>query len=94
MKVISYIPSKDEMLLKFRPVEGRPTKELGPFKLWWDDEGNISAIDIMPFMEELKEFEKNLNTIKLGGIWKGMKITDEDIRQAREELPQEIEGRW
>ena len=94
MKVISYIPSKDEMLLKFRLPKGRPTKELGRFKLWWDDKGNISAIDIMPFTEEREEFAKNLNTIKLGGIWKGMKITDEDIREAREELFQEIEGRW
>lgn len=94
MKIISYIPSKDEMLLKFRRTKGRPTKELGRFKLWWDDKGNICAIDITPFMEELKEFEKNLNTVKLGGIWKGMRITDEDIREAREELLQELEGRW
>ena len=94
MKAISYVPSKDEMLLKFRPVKGRPTKELGPFKLWWDDEGNICAIDIMPFTEELKRFQENLNTVKLGGIWKGIKITDEDIRQTREELLQKLEGRW
>ncbi len=94
MKVISYIPSKDEMLLKLGPVKGRPNKKLGPFKLWWDDEGNICAIDITPFIEELKEFEKNLNTVKLGGIWKGINITDEDIREAREELLQKLDGRW
>jgi len=94
MKAISYIPSKDEMLLKFRSVKGRPTKELGSFKLWWDNEGNICAIDIMSFTEELKRFEENLNTAKLGGIWKGIKITDEDIRQTREELLQKLEGRW
>ena len=94
MKAISYIPSKDEMLLKFRLPKGRPTRELGRFKLWWDDEGNISAIDIMPFREELEEFKQNLNTVKLGGIWEGRKITDEDIREAREELLQKLEGRW
>ena len=94
MKAISYIPSRDKMLLKFRPVKGRPTKELGRFKLWWDDKANICAIDIMPFMEELEEFKKNLNTVKLGGIWEGIKITDEDIRQTREELLQKLEGRW
>ena len=94
MKVISYIPSKDEMLLKLHPVKGRPTKELGRFKLWWDDKGNISAIDIMPFREELEEFKQNLNTVKLGGIWEGIKITDEDIRETREELLQKLEGRW
>lgn len=94
MKAISYIPSKDEMLLRFRPVKQRPTKELGPFKLWWDDEGNICAIDITPFMEELKEFEKNLNTVKLGGIWKGVKVTDEDIKEVRQGLLRKLEEKW
>lgn len=94
MKAISYIPSKDEMLLNFRPVKGRPSKNLGRYKLWWDDKGNICAINITPFIEELKEFERNLNTVKLGGIWKGANITDEDIREAREELLQKLEGRW
>ncbi len=94
MKAISYIPSKDEMLLKLRPIKGKPMKELGRFKLWWDDKGNICAIDITPFREELEEFKQNLYTVKLGGIWEGIKITDEDIRKAREELLQKLEGRW
>ena len=94
MKTVSYIPSKNELVLKFRPVKGKPTKELGRFKLWWDKEGYVYAIDIMPFTEELEEFKKNLNTIRLGGIWKGVKITEEDIRETREELLKQLEEKW
>jgi len=94
MKTISYIPSRDEILLKFRPVKGKPTKELGRFRLWWDKEGNIYAMAITSFMEELEEFKKNLNTIQLGSIWKGVRITDEDIKEARQELLKKLEGEW
>lgn len=94
MKTISYIPSRDEILLKFRPVKGKPTKELGRFRLWWDKEGNIYAMAITSFMEELEEFKKNLNTIQLGGIWKGVRITDEDIKETRQELLKKLEGEW
>jgi len=94
MKTVSYIPSNDELVLKFRPLEKKPTKELGRFRLWWDDEGHIYGIDIMPFMEELEEFKKNLNTIPLGGIWKGIKITEEDIKEIREDLLKKLEEKW
>ena len=94
MKTVSYIPSKDELVLKFRPVKGKPTKELGRFKLWEDDKGYVYAIDIISFTEELEEFKKNLNTIRLGGIWKDVKITEEDIRKTREELLKKLEEKW
>lgn len=88
---MQYIPSKDELILKIRPVKGRPNKKLQHFKLWWDDEGNISAIGITNYLKELKEFRKNLNVIQLGGIWKGVKITEEDIKKIREELLTKLE---
>jgi hypothetical protein len=88
---VSYIPSKDEMLLKIGPVKGKPTKELGRFKFWWDTEGNICAVDIVSYTEELEEFRQNLNTIRLGGIWKSVKITDKDIQETREELLRRLE---
>ena len=91
MKTASYIPSRDELVLKFRPVKGKPTKELGRFRLWWDKEGNIYAMAITSFMEELEEFKKNLNTIQLGSIWKGVRITDEDIKETRQELLKKLE---
>jgi len=48
----------------------------------------------MPFMEELEEFKKNLNTIRLGGIWKGIKITEEDIKEIRRDLLKKLEEKW
>jgi len=84
---ISYIPSKDELVLKFRPLKQKPTKEVGGFKLWWDDEGCIYGLVITSFTEKLKEF----NVAKLSGIWKGVRVTEEDIKEVREDLLKKIE---
>lgn len=94
MKTISYIPPKDKMLLRFRHIKGKPTKDLGRFKLWWDEEGYIYALDITPYREESIEFKKRRGWIELGGIWKGVKITEEDIKEARQELLKKIEEKW
>jgi hypothetical protein len=92
MKTVSYIPSNDELVLRFRPLKEKPTKVVGRFKLWWDEEGYIYGINIRPFMEELEEFKKNLNTVRLGGIWKRIKITDEDIKETRRDLLKKLDG--
>jgi len=94
MAISSYSSSNDELMLKFHPLKKKPTREFGRFKLWWNDEGNINGIIIMPFTEELEEFKKNLNTVRLGGIWKGIKITEEDIKKARNELLSKLEDKW
>jgi len=91
---LSYIPSKDELVLTIYPVTGKSNMELGPIKLWWDDEGNIRAIAIKNYLKELEEFRRNLNIILLGGIWKSLKITEEDIRKARKELLTRLEERY
>ena len=91
---LQYIPSKDELILKIYPAKGKATKELNHFKLWWDDEGNISAIAISNYTKELKEFKKSLNIIQLGGIWKGVSITEEDIKITREELLKSLEDKF
>ena len=93
MKSISYIPSEDELVLKFRSVKKKPTKQLGHFKFWWDKEGNIYAIAITPFTEELRAFEERHGWIHLSGIWKGVKIEVEDIKEARRELLKKLEER-
>ena len=91
---ISYIPSRDELVLKFRALEGKPSKEFGRFKLWWDEEGDIYGIGIMPYMEELEDFKKNLNKVQLGGVWKGVKITEGDIEKIREGLLKKLGEKW
>lgn len=94
MKAISYDPSKDELIVKFRSAKRKPSKIINQFKLWWDDEGNICAIDITPYTEALEDFRKNLNTIQLSGIWKGLIISDEEIKEARKELLKKLEEKW
>jgi len=91
---ISYSPSNDELILKLRSLKEKQTKEFGSFKLWWDEEGNINGIVIVPFTEESEELKKNLNIVRLGGIWKGIKITEEDIKEARSELLKKPEDKW
>lgn len=91
---ITYLPSKDELILTVRPVKGRPNKKAGPLKLWWDKEGEIRALAIAGYSEELEKLRKSRGIIKLGGIWKGLRITEDDIREAREALLREIEEKW
>jgi hypothetical protein len=91
---ITYIPSKDELILKIYPVRRKPNKQLGQFKLWWDDKGNICAIAITNYINELEEFKRNQNIIQLKGIWRGIKITEEDILKTRKELLSKIEEDW
>ncbi|MDO8691309.1 MAG: hypothetical protein Q7R39_15085, partial [Dehalococcoidia bacterium] len=61
---------------------------------WWDSQGNISGIDIVHFSEELKEFKKSLRAMRLGGAWKGLEVSDQDIKEGREELLKALEGDW
>jgi len=64
------------------------------FKFWWNDERTICAISITNYTEESKEFRKNLHLIQLGGIWRGVTITDEEIRETRKELLKVLEEKW
>lgn len=93
---VSYNPSEDEMIVKFSPgpVKGKPTKKLGPYQMWCDHNGNIDAFVMESYTEKLKEFRKSLKTIRLGGIWEGVKITNEDIQETREELLKMLEEKW
>ncbi|MDQ1329189.1 MAG: CopG family transcriptional regulator [Candidatus Poribacteria bacterium] len=42
--------------------------------------------NLLSFTEELEESKTELKTIRLGGIWKDVNITDEDIKEIREDL--------
>ena len=90
MKTISYLPSKEELLLKLCSTKGKTARKFGRFKLWWDEDGDVCALNIIQFMDELEEF----NTIQLGGIWKGIRISSEDIKEARQELLKKLEEKW
>lgn len=94
MSSISYAPFRDELLLSFRSLEGKSPKKFGRFELWWDDEGCIDGIEIMPYMEELEEFKRIRNTVRLGGLWKGVKITEGDIKKIREGLLKKLGEKW
>jgi len=65
---VCYLPFQDESILQIHPVVGQSKKEFNNFELWWDEEGNICAIVIKKYNEELREFEKNLRVIQLGGM--------------------------
>jgi hypothetical protein len=91
---LTYAPSKDELVLIIHPIKGKANKKSGPFNLWWDNEGNIRAIAVTNYTKELSEFRKNLNLIQLGDIWKGVRITEDDIREAREALLEKVGEKW
>ena len=88
---ISYDPSRDELVLKLRPVKKQPSEQFGPFRLWSDKQDSICAIAISPYTEQLREFQKRRGWIQLGGIWKGVKIEEGDIKEFRQELLKKLE---
>lgn len=68
-----------------------------------DDKGEKTAviIDLEKHGELWREFYNTLiarteepKVIRLGGIWKGVKITGGDIKEAREELLKKLEEKW
>lgn len=94
MKSVSYIPDTDELIAEFRPRKAKPSIQVGHFSFWWDDKGNICAIRINAYLEEQENFKQDLNQAKLGGIWKGISLTDNDIKKARKELLGKLEESW
>ncbi|MFQ5915983.1 MAG: hypothetical protein ACE5JS_22640 [Nitrospinota bacterium] len=86
-----YIPAKDELVLRIQPTARRPSTKSGLLRLWWDAEGNICAVSIAEYKKALEEFRESRNVIQLEGIWKGLRITQEDIKEARAELLKQLE---
>jgi len=43
---------------------------------------------------EVEKMRKGLHGVELGGIWKGIEITDKDIKEVREELLKKLEEKW
>jgi len=94
MNTISYHPNENSLILTFVQVENEPSEKAGPFKLWLDDEGGIQALAITEYTEVWKEFRDHLGTAQLEDVWKGVKITDKDIHEARQELLKSLEEEW
>lgn len=90
---IHYIPSRNELVLIFRPIAGNPSKEVDHFKVWLDDEGHICALALTNYIEVPQELRKT-HIIQLGGLWKGITISDDDITGVREELLRIIEEKF
>ncbi|MEK7874141.1 MAG: hypothetical protein AAB502_09835 [Chloroflexota bacterium] len=90
----TYAPEKDELVLKIHPSRGKPRGRLGNLKIWWDEQANIGAIAVNSYSALQQEFNQNLKTVKLGGIWKDVKVTSKDIRDVRRTLLRKLEARW
>lgn len=94
MSTISYDPAEDVLRLEFAPAKGEPDMRSGAIEIWSNSEGNIYALAILQYTKQSEEFRKKLKTAQLGGIWKGIKITDADIQATRDELLKRIEEKW
>lgn len=91
---ISYDPSADILIMKRGPLRGKPNKVVEDIRLWWNDKGQICGITIADFMEKRRKFKASQNAIRLGGIWKGVRITEQDIRDVRKSLLKNLEEKW
>ena len=91
MNRISYVQTGDELVLQFEPLSGRPNKDLGTIKFWWNDDGTYRGIRITSFTDLLNELRGRNEIIKLAGIWQGALITEEDLRISRAELLHQLD---
>jgi len=89
--VITYTPSRDEMLLRLRATDFKPTLRGRGFRIWLDQKGNLCSFAVTSFEQRLTEFRKTLRSTRLAGIWRGLKLTEKDIGEARAELLQKLE---
>lgn len=94
MKAISYLASKDQLSLRIASLRAKLRKEVGRFTIWSDGDGRICGLEINCVTEALEDFKKSLGTVRLGGIWKGVNISDEEIREARQEMLKKLEEKW
>jgi hypothetical protein len=91
---IEYNSKKNVVRIELRPPKPESTIKREPFELGQDEEGEICQLAITSSTEVLEEFKKSLKSVRLGGIWKGIEITEEDIREVREDLLKKLEEKW
>jgi hypothetical protein len=89
--IITYTPSRDEMLLRLRATDFGPSLRGRGFRIWLDQRGNLCSFALTSFEQRLTEFRKTLHSTRLGGIWRDLRLTEKDIREARAELLQKLE---
>jgi uncharacterized protein YuzE len=91
---ISYDPSADVLKIELGSLSGKPSKVIEDIKLWWNDKGQICGITIADFMEKRRSLKACRNAIRLGGIWKDVRIAEQDIRDIRKSLLKNLEEKW
>jgi hypothetical protein len=94
MKSVSYSPTRDQLTLRLGPLRDGRKITLGRHSLHLDARGNLVALEIRDFTQELREFERALRTARLGGLWKGVRVDERDLREAREALLRGRRARW
>ena len=84
MKAI-YNQATDELIFKRKPLKGKPVKQKH-FKFWIDEGGLLYAFSIRNFSKIVSMFEKDR--------WKGITISEADIKRARKELLKKLEEKF
>ncbi|HWR84299.1 MAG TPA: hypothetical protein VN285_13455 [Candidatus Deferrimicrobium sp.] len=91
---ISYSPVDDRIVAQFGPLSKKRFIRVLETTQWWGREGKLHGLAISGFTEMLREFQAERASAQLGGIWKGIKINEEDIRKIRRDLLRSLEKRW
>ncbi|MEW5993802.1 MAG: hypothetical protein AB1744_05325 [Candidatus Zixiibacteriota bacterium] len=94
MKSVAYDPQKDVLLLRLKALPSKPSKQIGPFTFWWTPDGVVFGVGIERYVEETKEFHKRCQSVRLGGILRGISISSQDISKVRRELVKQLEKGW
>gem|GEM_PF-1808884 len=94
MKSVTYAPSRDELVVGSRRSNGGASADVGPFRLYWDNRLVIRGLHVRNARRQLEDFRRALRVVPLGGILCGVEVSDDDIRQSRQELLAQVEKDW
>jgi hypothetical protein len=94
MSSVTYLPEQDELQAEFGKGKRMAAFNLDGLHLMADEDGGICSIRISSFTEALKEFRKDRKAVRLGGLWRGAKFGDREIKASRRELTRKLVDQW
>lgn len=92
---MTYLPRLDKGVLQISNLSGKKKHVIGGnLEVTYNNEGQILKVAIENYSEQLKQFLQARGVVRLDGIWKGVNITEDDVKNAREELLNDMDREW
>jgi hypothetical protein len=91
---VAYEPQTDVLTAEIFAHGGEADFRAGCFSVWWTSDGTIAAVHVHGYLEQVGRLRRARPVVRLGGIAPGVRVSEKDIREMREELLSALERRW